>query len=77
MNITTSIAKQIGGEIESLINENTQIQFYTNMTTEQYHWRDSRFLESSDMWSNKSTNDRSGIIEVFKCHLDNVQKMSL
>jgi hypothetical protein len=42
-----------------------------NMTTDQYQWRDSRFSETSDMWLFNESNDRSGIIEVFKLHLDN------
>lgn len=72
MNITTQIAKQIGGEIETYINENKAIQFYANDNIFSYLWRDSRFIETSDMFENKGANSRKELIEIFKDHLNNL-----
>ncbi|MBC7748414.1 MAG: hypothetical protein H7Z76_07535 [Methylotenera sp.] len=72
MNITDSIAKTIGGEIEALILSNTQIQFYANDNLSIYQWRDSRFKEKSDVWGNKKCETRSQLIDVFKEHLHSV-----
>ncbi|MBC7847239.1 MAG: hypothetical protein H7Y10_12180 [Flavobacterium sp.] len=69
MNITSSIAKTIGGEIEILINENPAIQFYANDNVNSYQWRDTRFEESYDIWLNKSADTRQELINIFKHHL--------
>jgi hypothetical protein len=69
MNITDSIAKQIGGEIEIFINENPAIQFYANYISNSYLWTDTRFEDSSDIWLNKQAKTRIELIEIFKEHL--------
>jgi hypothetical protein len=69
MNITSSIAKTIGGEIEILINENPAIQFYASGTADIYQWRDTRFEDSYDIWLNKDAKTRKELIDIFKHHL--------
>jgi hypothetical protein len=69
MNITDSIAKQIGGDIEVLINENPQIQFYANGSTDSYQWRDSRFASTSDAWRNLQIDTRRELINDFLNHI--------
>ena len=69
MNITDSIAKQIGGEVEILIKENTQIQFYANDNLKTYQWRDSRYSSTSDVWENGEEESRKDLIDAFLCHL--------
>lgn len=70
MNITTQIAEQIGGDIEILIKDNPQIQFYANSNLNCYQWRDSRFEDTSDVWHNNETQTRQELISEFKSHLE-------
>jgi catalase len=72
MNITSSISKQIGGDISVLIDENPEIQFYANSTTNQYHWRDNRYEHTRDIWKNQTAITRQGLIHVFKKHLEQI-----
>jgi hypothetical protein len=72
MNITSSISKQIGGDISVLIDENPEIQFYANSTTNQYYWKDNRYEHSNDIWENKTTETRQELIAVFKEHLEQI-----
>jgi hypothetical protein len=69
MNITDSIAKQIGGKVETLIKENSEIQFYANDNTKGYQWRDSRYSSTSDVWENGDEASRKDVIDAFLCHL--------
>ena len=69
MNITDSIAKQIGGEIEVLINENPEIQFYANDNVNGYQWRDSRFSDTNDVWENNQCYTRKDLISDFLNHI--------
>lgn len=72
MNITESIAKQIGGEIENLINNTPEIQIYENSNINSYQWRDSRFEETEDVWKNRKNDAKTEeeLIEILKRHLD-------
>lgn len=69
MNITDSIAKKIGGEVEKIINDNPEIQFYANDNINEYQWRDSRFDDTKDVWKNPSAETRQELIKIFKHHL--------
>lgn len=69
MNITDSIAKQIGGEAEKIIKDNPEIQFYANDNKDIYQWRDSRFDDTKDVWENPSAQTRKELILIFKDHL--------
>jgi len=69
MNITDSIAKQIGGEVETIIRNNPQIQFYANDNLNVYQWRDSRYSETSDVWENGEEKTRKDLINAFLNHL--------
>ncbi len=69
MNITDQIAIQIGGEEEIKIRENKEIQIYANSNINQYQWRDSRFKETSDEWSNPTADTRKELIKILKNHL--------
>jgi len=69
MNITDSIAKQIGGEIEILINDNKEIQFYANGNINSYQWRDGRYSDTSDVWENGEEVSRKDLIDTFLSHL--------
>lgn len=69
MNITESIAKQIGGKVEKIIKDNTEIQFYANNNINEYQWRDSRFESTKDVWENPSAQTRQELIKIFKDHL--------
>lgn len=70
MNITKQIAERIGGEIEILIKETPEIQFYAIYAPDMYQWRDSRFKETSDVWANKRFFSRRELINEFKSHLE-------
>lgn len=70
MNITMQIAEQIGGEIETLIKNTKEIQFYANYISNSYLWTDTRFEHSSDMWINKQAETRIELINEFKRHLE-------
>ena len=72
MNITDSIAKTIGGEIEILIKENPQIQFYANDNVNSYQWRDSRFSNTNDVWRNMQSDTRQELITDFLNHIKSV-----
>lgn len=69
MNITNSIARQIGGEIEVLIKENSEIQFYANDNVNSYQWRDSRFSNTKDVWKNNQSDTRQELITDFLNHI--------
>lgn len=69
MNITSQIAKEIGGDVETLINENTEIQFYANDSISAYQWRDSRYSSTADIWENGHEINRKDLINAFLCHL--------
>ncbi|MBP9793321.1 MAG: hypothetical protein KBC56_04915 [Flavobacterium sp.] len=69
MNITDSIAKQIGGKVEKIIVENPQIQFYANDAINAYQWRDSRYMSSADVWENGEEKTRKDLIDAFLIHL--------
>ena len=70
MNITMQIAEQIGGEIETLIKNTKEIQFYANSNLDAYQWRDSRFEDTSNVWENKMPETRFELINEFKRHLE-------
>lgn len=70
MNITDSIAKQIGGKVEKIIKNNTEIQFYANNNIHEYQWRDSRFETTKDVWKNPSADTRQELINIFINHLN-------
>lgn len=72
MNITDSVAKQIGGEIEILIKNTPEIQIYANDNINAYQWRDSRFEETKDVWTNRKNdaNTRTELIKIIKHHLE-------
>lgn len=74
MNITDSIAKEIGGDIEKLIKENMSIQFYYNGSIGIYQWVDARFNLTQNGWLNKDAKDRVELIAIFKKHLSNNQE---
>lgn len=69
MNITDSVATQIGGKEEQIIRENKEIQIYANDNINKYQWRDGRNLETSDVWSNPTGDTRKEILEILKNHL--------
>ena len=69
MNITDSIAEQIGGEVETLIKSNPEIQFYANDNINGYQWRDSRYSDAADVWENGEHKTRKELIDAFMCHL--------
>lgn len=69
MNITNSIAKQIGGEVEKLILKTPQIQFYANDAINAYQWRDSRYNDTADVWKNGQELSRKDLIDTFLKHL--------
>lgn len=69
MNITNSIAKQIGGDVEKLILETPEIQFYANDAINAYQWRDSRYSNTSDVWENGEEVSRKDLIDAFLIHL--------
>jgi len=73
MNITDSIAQQIGGEVETLINENPEIQFYANDNIGGYQWKDSRFSETADVWKNGAEVSRRDLIDAFLRHLKSIK----
>jgi hypothetical protein len=77
MNITTQIAEQIGGDIEILIKDNPQIQFYANSNIDAYQWIDSRFEDTSDVWKNKILETRQELISEFKRHLETKSRHKL
>lgn len=72
MNITDSIANQIGGDIQTLIKENPEIQFYANDNINEYQWKDNRFKTTQDVWENPSAKSRLELIEIFKNHLKKI-----
>jgi hypothetical protein len=72
MNITDSISKEIGGDIEKIIKEHKAIQFYWNASIEKYQWLDSRFDSTANVWLNQDGKDRVELIEIFKKHLVSV-----
>lgn len=72
MNITTQIAEQIGGEIETLIKTTKEIQFYANSNLDAYQWMDSRFKDTSDVWKNSIPETRFELINDFKRHLESL-----
>lgn len=69
MNITDSVANQIGGNVKELIEKTPEIQFYANEAIEQYQWRDSRFPETSSVWENPTATTRKELIEIFHKHV--------
>ena len=69
MNITDSIAEQIGGDVEQIIRNNQCIQFYGNAEIEKYQWRDSRFYETGDPWENGNYETREEMINAFLAHI--------
>jgi hypothetical protein len=77
MNITSSIATQIGGELSVLINENPEIQFYANANINQYHWKDNRYEHTRDIWKNKPAETRQELISIFKEHLEQTKDINL
>lgn len=69
MNITTKVASRLSDELSLLVHNTPEIQFYINGVSDKYQWRDSRYLETSDMFSNKQADDIYEIIEIFKTHI--------
>lgn len=71
MNVTDSIAKEIGGEIEIIIKNTPEIQIYANDNINAYQWRDSRFEETKDVWINRKNDasTRGELIDILKRHL--------
>ena len=67
MNITTQIAKQIGGDIEKLIKSTPEIQFYAG--SDGYKWRDGRYRSTCDVDYNENSKTREELISIFKDHL--------
>ena len=70
MNITSSISALFSDEIQEIIFDNTEIQFYANDNTNSYMWRDSRFTDTKDMFQNKTAETRKELVEIFKRHLE-------
>jgi hypothetical protein len=69
MNITESIANQIGGKEGQFIKDNPEIQFYANDNINQYQWRDSRFNYTQNVWENEQADTRQELIKIFINHL--------
>lgn len=71
MNITKQIAELIGGEIEKLILDNEEIQFYhNNKSVYGYRWKDERYPESSNIWDNEHFKDKIALIRHFRKHIN-------
>lgn len=67
MNITTQVSDFIKGDLGILIKSTPEIQFYSH---DKYQWRDSRYLETSDIWSNKKAESFPELIDIFKAHIE-------
>lgn len=52
MNITKAIGLEIGIGVSEFLNKTPEIQIYANENIHRYQWRDTRFPDTSDMWSN-------------------------
>lgn len=68
MNITESIAKEISLELVEFLRKTPEIQVYANIN--QYRWRDGRYTETADVWSNPSYNTRAEMRQVLKNYLE-------
>lgn len=79
MNVTTSIANQAGGELKEFIENNSEIQIYANDNINKYQWRDSRFYDTIDVWTNKNQDcdTRDELIIVLKNHMKKVKNNEL
>ena len=69
MNITSSISALFSDEIQEIIFDNKEIQFYANDNNNSYMWRDSRFEDTKDMFQNKTAETRKELVEIFLSHL--------
>jgi len=53
MNITVSIGEELGVGVSDFLKKTPEIQIYANPQSLGYQWRDGRFKETCDVWSNK------------------------
>jgi len=53
MNITESIGQEIGQDVASFLKKTPEIQIYANSNINRYQWRDGRYKETCDVWSNE------------------------
>lgn len=70
MNITSQIAARIGGELEELINNTPEIQFYVTYNPDRYKWRDGRFKSSCNIDYNPVAESRAELIDLFERHIE-------
>jgi len=73
MNITERISELFPKEVQEIISNNPEIQFYANDNIHAYMWRDSRFKDTQDMFQNKGAETRRELVEIFLSHLKNKQ----
>lgn len=75
MNVTASIANQSCEELKEFIEANTEIQIYANDNINKYQWRDSRFYDTIDVWTNRhqDCDSREELIQVLYEHMEKVK----
>ena len=66
MNITESIARQIGVEVAVFLSKTPEIQVYFNSSMNKYQWRDGRFIETASVWDNISYSTRQEMVTALK-----------
>ncbi len=66
MNITKSIGDELGVKVSHFLNKTPEIQIYANISIDRYQWRDGRYRETCDVWSNKNYKSRLDI-GIFLC----------
>lgn len=77
MNITESIATDIGGSIQVILGNTPEIQVYANSNINQYQWCDRRFRKTSDQWNNKSYDTRLEIKDMLINHIYSTLQLRL
>ena len=75
MNITSQIAARIGGELEVLINNTPEIQFYVVYSPDMYKWKDSRFKDTCNVDNNPKAESRAELITIFEKHIKDKEGM--
>lgn len=70
MNITSKIAQSLNPKYKEIIENNTEIQFYSYNGV--YYWRDSRFFDTHCEWVNKPCNTIEELQTVFTNHIDSL-----